>query len=775
MDEMNIQDQKGRPGVLSRGDESSFLDRSIERVELFYDSRGRKGIPIIEEEGKFRFKLLFAFPFSIVLSLGVIVLGVLLGAEYNPFLAQIEMFVLFFTLTSTGWLTRSKLKSLLIIVTWPVVYLVCWTLRIYHPYGLLPRIIENAWSIVEELPQYLGVAFTQIPAGFSPSFMGALVDLILLFFGLFFIGAILIAVISTGFWTEFGDLSVVSIIFKPLCAIVLIILLTVVPLSYHATTALANGGVEFGSGVVDIIQTIDLQNPYEILNITDPIERDAVQTNFTRASDHFWNSRTYFIQFRGNFLLGLIIAVVPINIPIEGFGTISNTEIADVTSIMTNVAGGARYFTRAAPKIIFGITDLYRGFSEIIGLDLGLPVSKQVDIGSITDNETILEEGLIKIQSGINYFQEAKNDLGLGLEEIFSIITTQAFNNTIQNVESGEQISELVIGYGAGIPALIDAANGTVPLVRALWNVFTAATLIARSEFENATQKLDVAEEGFQNASAIFNVITPDPLCHDDIKGVINILKDMLALILPFVGGGKSALAALDSVQQIVNSYMTFSNTTLQDPMDPWWSTNDQLVDKAANNITEAITDANNGSDMMDLILLRANNSYYGVLSPQMGQIVGQIHNIMNTSVLANITGLNHLVECFKYAYDALWASSFGLNAVAQAGLDPNNATHVAQYLPEPAQSYFQWVVNNCTLGKQELDQASGIDASTLTLLGDALNILNSSASLARDACASGNATSPEFQFLLEALNNIQDVFSGIFGGGGGTQKQRIA
>ncbi|MFX1534257.1 MAG: hypothetical protein ACFFDI_08560 [Promethearchaeota archaeon] len=768
-EEKQIQDQQGRPAIFAEeptGD--SFLDRSIKKTELFYESRGKEGFPIVEPSGKFRLKFIFAFPFCIIASLAILLIFMFIGAEFNPLLAQIEMLILFFAVTSTGWLTRSKLKSLAIFITWPIIYLVAWFFGIYNPLGMIPRILEGLGGILQMLPGgQLDVIFGQIPLigpflqqlFTFPSFAGALIDIIILFVALFFMGAILIAAISTGFWNDQGQLSKLSLIFKPICAVLLIILLLIVPFTYHAATNVANGGVEFGEGVIGIMETVGLSNPFGFFNITDEAQRDAIQENFTLASSHFFKSRAYFDQFRQNLLLGILLTIIPIYYPLGNI-TIDNELIRDLSTVLVYVAGGAGYFSRAAPKLIFGFTDMYQGLSQILGINGSQSETKQAGLAAIAGNEALLNQSLEKIQSGVDYFQEARDDLALGLEEIFDLIETGLLNETLQFVGGGTEMADMVVGYGAGIPTIVDGINATIPLVKAFYYAFTGAALLARTNFSEALTSYDTSQQELQQASNILDALSPDPRAHLDIVGLINIFRDIVRLFEPHIGSGKASIGSMLSIDDTFTAFKEVDNDTLTDPYDPWWETYSQIISSSTNNITDAINYSNNASAITDEILDRVNNSEYGSFSSQMGQIVQGINAIMGAGgFIANVTGMENLVQAFDYTYQGMWALSYGYNDSQEDWPILSNA-----------KTKFIWAKENATLADNALQNATGMDNETLQTLGDIITTINDIADIVIPLC--DTATDPsEFDQVIDQLNVIQGLIDNLFAGDGGGAK----
>ncbi|MFX0064101.1 MAG: hypothetical protein ACFFC7_18170 [Candidatus Hermodarchaeota archaeon] len=765
--EERIQDQQGRPAIFTEEPAgTSFLERSIKKTELFYESRGKEGFPIVEASGKFRLKFIFAFPFCIIASLAILAIFMFIGAEFNPLLTQIEMLILFFAVTSTGWLTRSKLKSLAIFITWPIIYLVAWFFGIYNPLGMIPRILEGLGEILQLLPGgQLDVIFGQIPLiGLFlqqiftfPSFAGALIDIIILFVGLFFMGSLLIAVISTGFWTEEGHFSKLSLIFKPICAVLLIIMLLIVPFTYHAATNVANGEVEFIEGVIGIMETVGLSNPFAFFNITDEAQRDAVQLNFTLASSHFFNARASFDQFRQNLLLGLLLTIIAINYPIGNL-TINNDLIRDLSTILVYVAGGAGYFSQGAPKVIFGFTDMYQGLSKIIGIAGGQDETKQAVLSSIAGNEALLNESLEKIQKSADYFQAAREDLMRGLWEIFNITNLGVFNETLEYVEGGSEMANMIIGYGAGIPAIIDWINSTLPLVKALYYTFTGTALLARSNFTGGITSYDISQQELLKASNILGAISPDSRAHSDIVGLINAFRDIARLFIPYIGAGKSSIGSLLGINDIMTSFQEVDNITLADPYDPWWAIHRQILSNSAGNMTDAVDYVNNASAITDEILEKVNNSEYGSFSSQIGQIVQGINAIMGVGgFIANVTGMVNLVQAFDYTFQGMWALSYGYNE----SQDFAN-------LPEPAKTKFIWAKANATLANDTLQTASGLDNQTIQTLSDIITTINNAADIAIPLC--DTATDPdEFDTVIDQLNIIQNLIDGLFGGNGGS------
>ena len=79
-----------------------------------------------------------------------------------------------------------------------------------------------------------------------------IVELLALFLGFF------ISTVATGIWTKKGELSIFSVIMKPIAAFFVIVILILVPFTYHGLANLAYGGVSIGAGASEFMQAFGL-------------------------------------------------------------------------------------------------------------------------------------------------------------------------------------------------------------------------------------------------------------------------------------------------------------------------------------------------------------------------------------------------------------------------------------------------------------------------------------------------------------------------------------
>jgi len=265
----------------------------------------------------------------------------LVGAQQNALILQVEMIVVAIGFCLMGILTRSKAKGLLIIFTAPIAWIPMFILSTLtngwyvNPYGLLTEMLGPISAIlgnVESLsPELAGLSdYSNIIL-----LVLILIDLILLEMFIFWAG-FFTATLATGIWTKKGDLSIFSVIMKPIAAILLILLLVTVPFVYHGISNFADGGISLAAGATEFMGIfgstginagfgsqeglgIDISDPETIAELSEAAERAAAW--FRRSSIKFG-------QVQGNFLLSLFKGFLP-----ENFEGINMQQIAAVLSI----------------------------------------------------------------------------------------------------------------------------------------------------------------------------------------------------------------------------------------------------------------------------------------------------------------------------------------------------------------------------------------------------------------------------------------------------------
>jgi len=169
---------------------------------------------------------------------------------------QLEMILVSIAFCLTGILTRSKLKGLLSVVAAPIAWIPMFILSTLtngwyvNPYGLIAdlagpisAIFENTALVDPEVSQF----------GDAIQYVFIIVDLVLLELFIALILGFFLSTLATGIWTKKGDLSILSIITKPIAAFFVIAILITVPFIYHGISTFVDGSASLAAGATEFM------------------------------------------------------------------------------------------------------------------------------------------------------------------------------------------------------------------------------------------------------------------------------------------------------------------------------------------------------------------------------------------------------------------------------------------------------------------------------------------------------------------------------------------
>jgi len=492
--------------------------------------------------------------------LGPVIIAIvfgMLGAKTSPLLMQVEIVLVAIAFCLTGILARSKLVGLLSIISAPIAWAILYILDmvtgglIVNPFGLFTGITAPFAAIIEaDLIPELAELGSAINLGLM------LVDVVIVEFLAIFLGFFL-STIATGFWTKKGNLSILSVVVKPIAAIFVIAILILVPFTYHGIANLAYGGVSMAAGASEFMTAFgmtgagagsqmgmdfDLSDPNFVGNLTLAAER---------AEQWFKESSVAFKQVQGNFLMNIVIdALFPEGTTMEGINMREFTKILDIAEVLALISGGL-------PELFTGYQNLVMGFEltfSVLGAtDLGGGFGGSIEGVQAAEYDPEFSRGLNMIGYAVDNFTAAQSEVSEALASAKGIVT-DVFVDT-----SGElaQIASIIDEFDIGYVILLDIGRGGIDFLNATYKTTLAIEELGESDFVAANSWLnDAAEELGQANSTMQNINSSglDPDSDLPFWGTVEILKDMTNLLSWFALAAANGTQCYTAIEGVLNT-----------------------------------------------------------------------------------------------------------------------------------------------------------------------------------------------------------------------------
>ena len=260
-----------------------------------------------------------AFLAAIIAPIIIAIVFGILGSARNAFLLQVEILVVAIAFCLTGILARSKLLGLLSIIAAPISWVILFFIdtlsnnMIPNPFGLFSALAGPLASIAQAglIPAEQAALMEMITQ------VGMIVDLIILEFVALFLGFFL-SMLATGFWTKKGDFSIISVISKPIAAIFVILIILLIPFTYHGISNLVDGSISLVAGGAEFAGIFGgtsnggggAQNGGIPIDLSNPEVLDELIKSAQRATEWFRRSQYKFDQVQGNFYTSLLVEYI---------------------------------------------------------------------------------------------------------------------------------------------------------------------------------------------------------------------------------------------------------------------------------------------------------------------------------------------------------------------------------------------------------------------------------------------------------------------------------
>ncbi len=656
--------------------------------------------------------------------LGPVIIAVvfgLLGSRTSPLLMQVELILVAIAFCLTGILARSKLVGLLSVISAPIAWAILYILDlvtgglIANPFGIFSGLSGPVNAIIETgmIPglEEFGEPLTAIAMILDLVF----VELIALFLGFF------ISAVATGIWTKKGDLSIFSVIMKPIAAFFVIAILILVPFTYHGVANLAYGGLSIGAGASEFMKAfgftvgsgaqdgglVDFNDPNVIGNLSEAAER---------AEKWFKESSIAFKQFQNNFLVNIIIdALFPGNTSFQGINMQEVTGILDIAEVLALISGK--------------LPELFAGYQNLVGgFDLAFSVLGDTDLGGgfgssessfQAEYNPDFDAGLDKIGYAVDNFTEAQDDVLEAVGNVKEILTDVI---TGEGTDLGiviDIIDEVDVGYGI----LLQIANGGIDFLNATYKTTLAIEELGESDFPGANFWLDDAAGELQEANSTMQGIDSsglDPNSQLPFWGTVEILKDMTNLLGWFAlaaANGTQCYTAIEGVLTTLES-LDFGGTdvllTDWDAFGTSVASANVIFSAADSNIQAATALSNSFTD----------KTYGPIIDTSLKPMLADF-SMMMTSFSANVTEMGYLMGALDGTVQSIQSFTVGFSLFNQsyeaaiAGAGGNATTFFNLIVTDPdfnrSEVLMGFSKNNASLAYTEINDATLIDNNVKT------------------------------------------------------------
>ncbi len=662
--------------------------------------------------------------------LGPVIIAIvfgLLGSRTSPLLMQVELLLVAIAFCLTGILARSKLIGLLSIISAPIAWILLYILDlstaglIANPFGIFSGLSGPVNAIIETglIPQLAD--FGEEIAAAAMILDLIIVELIALFLGFF------ISAVATGIWTKKGELSIFSVIMKPIAAFFVIVLLILIPFTYHGLANLAYGGVSIGAGASEFMQAFGYtigggaQNETNI-DFNDPAVVKDLSEAAERAEKWFKESSIAFKQFQNNFLVNILIDVFfPENTSFEGFNMQQATGILDIAEVLALISG-------ELPALFAGYQNLVGGFHETFSVledtDLGGGFgSSNTHLQATYDPDFVL--GLDKLGYAVENFTDAQSGVLNAIGNITTILNDVIVGeNTDLNIVV-DIIEEVEAGYGI----ILEIADGGIDFLNATYKTTLAIEELGESDFPGANAWLDDAAGELQEANDTFQHISLGDFNNESqlpFYGTVKILKGMTNLLSWF------ALAAANGTQcytAMENILVTLENLDFSDPavLTTDWNNFAEEVATADLIFTDAKYNIGEATEESDRLVA---DNYGAIIDASLKPMLEDFSQMLN-NFNDNVTEIEYLMGALAGTVTSIQLFTEGFSlfnqsytaAIAGAGGDAPTFFDLILADPDFNQSeiLMGYSKYNASSAYDEIEPATLIDNTVKTTWQDTL------------------------------------------------------
>ncbi len=644
----------------------------------------------------------------------------ILGAQQNALMLQLEMILVSIAFCLTGILTRSKLKGLLSVVAAPIAWVPMFILSTLtngwyvNPYGLIAD-LAGPISAIFENTAIVGTEVSQF--GSAIQYVLIIVDLILLeLFIALFLGFFL-STLATGIWTKKGDLSILSIITKPIAAFFVIAILITVPFIYHGISTFVDGSASLAAGATEFMGIFG----YEMgggsgsqegigINISDPAVIAELSEAAERAARWFKRSSIKFGQVQGNFYVNIIKGFLPDNL--NGINLQEITSILSISSILATVA-------TEIPDLLLGYNSLVAGFERTFGVlsttDLGGGFGSSMSEIS-ADYNPEFNIGLDNISTAIDHFNNSKQGVTAALEEAEELIAKLIVDETADLATALGIVEEAKTGYGL----ILEIARGAIEFLNATYKTTLAIEDLGDSVFAGSTDWLRSASGDLEDANTTFQNIDTTGLDPNSILpfyGTVEILKDMTNLLTYFSYAATNGTECYDKMDDVLVAIdaLNFNSTNLA------------AISTGLNDLSVSVTETSTlFTDAAYFIGIAANlaegfeaKTYGDTIDSAFKPILIDFSSMLD-AFANNITQMARLVDALEYTVLSIDSFTNGFTMFnttyteAYNGAGGNFTTFFSTLMNDPrfnrSEELMQFCVENASMGHYYVGQAQAID-----------------------------------------------------------------
>ncbi|MFX1515914.1 MAG: hypothetical protein ACFFC6_06365 [Promethearchaeota archaeon] len=650
----------------------------------------------------------------------------ILGAQKNALLLQLELIVVAIAFCLTGILTRSKLLGLLSIIAAPISWVVLFFASTFtsgwfvNPYGLLSELAGPLTSLTKsglidpDIANYMNT-ITQI---------AIIVDLIIVEIMAFFLGLFL-STLATGIWTKKGELSILSVIVKPIAAVFTIIILITVPLVYHGIANFADGGISLVAGVGELYGVFGVeggiggggaQSGGLPIDLTDPDVLEELTEACQRAAEWFTRSAYKFDHVQGNFYTKILMQLLPDIVQMEGINVEKLDMLLDIADILAIVA-------EEAPNLILGYYYLTDGF------DRTFSILAESDIGGGSGGSTLITEatydpkfnaGLENISIAIDYFDESKEGVETALESAINIVD-EVFTGEGEFGDITAFVEEAQVGYGL----ILEVAEAAVDFLNATYKTILAVEDLGDSDFEGAHLWMGDASIDLTDANDTLRGIDTsdlDPESPLPFWGTVEIIADMTELLTYFAKAATNGTECYMEIEDIVVALnaIDFGDDDLATISEEL----NNLSSQAANArmiFTGARYNIGNATELSESF---ADKTYGETIDGSLKPMLTEFGTMLN-QFQTNVTEISHLLTALDFTLSSAYSFTEGLNLFNStyneirlaAGNDGQLFFDSFSIDPDVDKSiaYMDYAIDNATDGFEEIGFTSVI-SPTITI-----------------------------------------------------------
>ncbi|MFW9917133.1 MAG: hypothetical protein ACFFGZ_16120 [Candidatus Thorarchaeota archaeon] len=735
-----------------------------------------------------------AFSISILVTAGIILFFHLTKLAFDPFFYQLELILLLFSVSLTGILTRSKLKSL----ANAIVAFFAWTMTLLDsrmPWAYGKRVGELGKDFVEVMERLSGEPGLNVSKE-DLSTLNLLFDLATIFdlitimllaliFGFF------CAVIATGFYNKDGEFSRITIATKPL-ALLFVLLILPLPIAYHGVGKVAESSLALATGAALLSEQaneIEEAGEASIENIT------AIAAVFEEAQEYFDISRKAFDEAEENFLFPVILDLL-------GDQEIqSEVTLSEIAEILDPMLAALFYLGGAGPSLYGGVAYLMEGLVDTLramGMHIGLGRSIMQKMstrspGTIQSsrlNATAFDVGVSYLEDAISYFDSASDDVLKAYGYAESIFGTTAYQKLTVNTDdyTADALKALEL-IDRVIPLAISMSNSTIFFAKTTYALLQATEDLQDNNFEIARDHLDWATD---NATETDSIVA-EALGTIDLNfknneltnafwGGIRALANMTSLTNFFINAAKYGTDTLVSVNQTLDILSTINlNASVNDPeVRGDWLVSGTNINWAASNNSLSAEQVGTASQLASDM----KSANYGNLNGTMHDSATGLHEEIGENATrgfwGNLTDFGVLLKAANHTHLAFWSYAIGFAEYTEAGALFNATGDWGPYPDGWSQEYLDTMNNasywfglsntNASAGADTLAVDPKIDPATQQALEDTLEILKNETALCQDltqAAANGSTTpiliADEMESSLKAVNAAQGELANTF------------